>query len=67
MTKFVIKGTGDDARAALQADFDARNAAFEADLNALLKSPPKAAVTEMPNKPPIVTEWVVDRSGQFKR
>ena len=59
MSKFSIKGTGDDARAALQAQFDARNAAFEADLHALMRSPPQPTVTEQPVKPPAVTQWAL--------
>lgn len=69
MSKFSIKGTGDDARAALQAQFDARNAAFEADLNALMRSPPRATVTEQPVKSPAVTQWALgtDRDRRHKR
>jgi hypothetical protein len=69
LTKFVTKGTGDEARAALQANFAAQNAAFEANLNALLKSPPQATVTEAPTKPPIVTDWALatDRNRRYKR
>jgi hypothetical protein len=69
LTKFRIKGTGDDARAALQAEFNARNAAFEADLNALFKSPPQATVTAVPPKPAAVTQWALgtDRDRRHKR
>lgn len=69
MSKFSIKGTGDDARAALQGEFNARNAAFEADLNALFKSPPQATVTEVPSKQPTVTQWALgtDRDRRHKR
>ena len=69
MTKFRIKGTGDDARAALQAEFSARNAAFEADLDALMRSPPQATVTEHPVKTPAVTQWALgtDRDRRHKR
>jgi hypothetical protein len=69
LTKLVIKGTGEEARAALQADFDARNAAFEASLNAVLKSASQAIVTEIPTKPPIVVDWTpeMERNRQLKR
>jgi hypothetical protein len=69
LTKLVIKGTGEEARAALQADFDARNAAFEANLSAILKSASQATVTEVPTKPPVVTGWTpeMERARQLKR
>jgi hypothetical protein len=48
LTKFVIEGTDDEARAALKASFDAQDAAFQAGLDAMFKSPPPPNVTEVP-------------------
>jgi hypothetical protein len=54
LTKFTISGTDDEARAALKANLDAQDAAFQARLDAMFKSPPPPAnVTEVPAKEPV--------------
>ena len=58
MTKFTISGTDDEARAALKANLDAQDAAFQASLDAMFKSaPPPANVTETAAKPSAVAGW----------
>jgi hypothetical protein len=48
LTKFVIKGTDDKARAVLETSLQAQNAKFEAGLNAMFKTPAPVTVTAMP-------------------
>jgi hypothetical protein len=50
--KFVIKGTDDNARAALGTNLEAQNKAFEAGLNALFKAPPAVKPAKPAVKPP---------------
>jgi len=59
LTKFTISGTDDEARAALKANLDAQDAAFQASLDAMFKSaPPPANVTETTaSKPSVVAGW----------
>ncbi len=51
MNKFTIKGTGDDARAALKANLDAQDAKFNASFDAFFKSPPLVPDARPPAKP----------------
>jgi hypothetical protein len=54
LTKFTISGTDDEARAALKANLDAQDAAFQARLDAMFKAPPPAAsVTAVPAAEPV--------------
>lgn len=64
MTKFVIEGTGDEARAALKANMDARDAAFQASLEAIFRSPPPPNVTEVPAAQPA---WVLETDSNRQR
>jgi len=48
LTKFVIRGTDDKARAALETSLQAQNAKFEAGLKAMFKSPAPVTVTAAP-------------------
>ncbi len=48
MTKFVIKGTDDKARALLDSNLEAQKKAFEAGLDNLFKSPAHVTVTAVP-------------------
>ena len=48
MTKFVIRGTDDKARAVLETSLQAQKASFEAGLNALFKTPAHVTVTAVP-------------------
>lgn len=65
MTKFTINGTDDEARAALKVSMDAQDAAFQAKLEAMFKSPPPPNVTEVPAAQPA---WVLetDRNRQHR-
>jgi hypothetical protein len=56
VSKFTISGTDDEARAALKANLDAQDAAFQASLDAMFKSPPPN-VTEVPAAEPV---WVLE-------
>jgi hypothetical protein len=51
VNKFTIKGTGDDATAQLKAELDARDAAFNAQLDAMFKSAPAAQPEPAPATP----------------
>lgn len=67
MNTFTINGTDDEARAALKANMDAQNAAFQASLNAMFKSPPPPNVTEVPAaKPVTAAEWALE-TDRFRR
>jgi hypothetical protein len=59
LSKFTISGTDDEARAALKANLDAQDAAFQASLDAMFKSPPPPPpnVTEVPAAEPV---WVLE-------
>jgi hypothetical protein len=63
LSTFVIDGTGDEARAALKANLDAQDAAFEANLEAMFGSPPLANVTEVPAAEPVRDSLMLPRSG----
>lgn len=65
MNTFIINGTDDEARAALKVSMDAQDAAFQAKLEAMFKSPPPPNVTEVPAATPA---WVLetDRNRQHK-
>ena len=77
MTKFVIRGTDDKARAALETSLQAQKASFEAGLKAMFKSPAPVTVTATPAAKaaaqPVVqqsarTGWSLDtdRNRRFK-
>ncbi len=67
MTTFSIKGTDDEARAALKASLDAQDAAFQANFDAMFKSLPQATVTEVPAKPSAGSVPETTRNGRDLR
>jgi hypothetical protein len=62
LTKFTISGTDDEARAALKANLDAQDAAFQASLDAMFKSAPPPNVTEVPAAEPVRGRLTLARS-----
>ncbi len=62
MTKFVINGSGDEARAELKANLDAQDAKFNASLGAFFKSPAPTAAVPVAAEPPAPKPAIAGRS-----